>query len=525
MTKLKRATIKDEHQAAEAQKYAAAYRDLLENFNLGVSIVQDGKLVFVNQAISEMHGYYNKEAFSNAVDKFIAKEDLSRLLGIIDDVLTGATIKDGLEYRAFRKDGSVFPVEVRAQRIEWNGRPAVLNAMTDLSDRKRTEASVSRLGRIVERSLNEVYVFDAKTLRFILANLGARKNLGYSLEELKTLTPIDIKPNIDSMSFNDITKTLVDGEQDRVVFETIHQRKDGSTYDVEVHLELMTEEEPPVFVATIQDIRDRKKAESELQIAVQKSEVANLAKSEFLANMSHELRTPLNSVIGFAEMMRRQTNVLPQLDKYQEYAEEIHASGEHLLDIVNDILDLSKIEAGKMAIVEDELELKVTINGCLRMMEVTAKKNEITLRTEFPDDLPHIIADERLVKQMILNLLSNAIKFSNPGGQVTIRTEIGEDGRLVLSVKDTGIGIASDEFQKALSPFGQVDGSMSRKQGGTGLGLPLVISFVELHGGTFNLSSELNRGTIATISFPSARIIYNSDETLAKDTKQTVSGH
>jgi PAS domain S-box-containing protein len=483
-----------------------AYRDLLENFKLGISIVQDGELVFVNQAISEMHGYYSKEAFTNEIGNFIAPEDFSRLIEIIDNLVAGKAVPKSLEYKAFRKDGSTFTADASAQLVEWNGRPAVLNTITDISDRKRAEASEIRLGRIVERSFNEVYTFDVETLYFVDANHGARLNLGYSLDELKTLKSIDIKPSIDTAAFSEITKPLVNGEQSKVVFETTHMRKDGSVYDVEVHLQMFTEEDPAVFVAIVQDITERKRAEADLLLAAQKSDEANRAKSEFLANMSHELRTPLNSVIGFAEVLSSQPISPLKKEKYQEYASEIRTSGKHLLSIVNDILDLSKIDAGKMELNEEPIDVRDVVHFCLSMTKLMAEEQGVTLTTEIAAPMPKLFADERLVKQMLLNLLSNAIKYSKPGGQVTVQAALAEDSSFNLSVSDTGIGIRSDDIQQALSPFGQVDGSFSRNRGGTGLGLPLVVSLVKLHGGNFTLNSEKDVGTTGTLNFPSDRV-------------------
>lgn len=488
-------------------KSQTSYYDLIEGFQYGISIHQDSKLVFVNQEAANMHGYFQKEAASNEIGDFIAPDAMPQVTRAVDDLLDGRVTQEHFEYTAIRKDGTTFQIEVRAQLIDWNGRPAVLNALVDVSGRKRAEDSEARLGRIIERSLNEVFTFDAESLLFLEVNLGARSNLGYTLEELRRMTPVDIKPEFDPEMFEEAIMPLREGTLDKLVFETIHERKDGSAYNVEVHLQLMTEEKPFVFVATIKDITDRKQAEKELNFTLVQSDQANQSKSEFLANVSHELRTPLNAVIGFSEIMNDETFGPLGSTQYQEYVREIFESGTHLLNLVNDILDLSKIEAGKMDISEEAVDIEHEFLACQRTLEGRLKKACVTMINGMAGNLPGLTADKRAIKQIFFNLLSNAIKFTPAGGEVSVAAEIDTDGQFIVTITDTGIGIAAANIQKALTSFSQVDSSLSRTQGGTGLGLPLVRSLVDLHGGSFELESELGVGTCATIRFPSGRVL------------------
>ncbi len=375
---------------------------------------------------------------------------------------------------------------------------------------ERRPSSDSQMGRIIERSLNEVYLFDAETFKFVQVNAGARSNLGYSLDELKNLTPLDIKPEFCAEDFDELVQPLRDGTIEKVVFETLHQRKDGSTYNVEVHLQLMKEGSASLFTAIALDITKHKETEEELRIAVMKSDQANRAKSEFLANMSHELRTPLNSVIGFSEMICREIHGPVQNEKYREFIDEIHRSGTNLLNLINDILDLSKIETGEMELNEGEIEICQAILSCRRVINERAEEATVALDFEIDDSLPTVFADNRAIKQIIQNLLSNAVKFTGPGGVVTLRTGLTEEGDLKLSVSDTGIGIEETQLRKVLKPFNQTDGVLTRKKGGAGLGLPLVISLLELHGGTFELQSRMGVGTKATITLPAFRVLDSS---------------
>jgi signal transduction histidine kinase len=233
-------------------------------------------------------------------------------------------------------------------------------------------------------------------------------------------------------------------------------------------------------------------------------ETASRAKSEFLANMSHELRTPLSAIIGFAEVIEQET-FGPAAPRYREYASDIHGSGRHLLQVINDVLDLSKVEAGQMLLHEARLDPALVMQGCVRLLKPRAAKSNVRIYTTFDPHLPVLVADEARLRQIALNLLSNAIKFTKPGGRVSISTGLDRAGGITVAVTDTGIGMTPDEIAIALEPFQQVMSSQSRTNEGTGLGLPLTKTLVELHGGRLDITSAPGRGTTVTVSFPPSR--------------------
>jgi len=259
-------------------------------------------------------------------------------------------------------------------------------------------------------------------------------------------------------------------------------------------------------VAIYADITELKRRETKLREALVLAEFANRSKTEFLANMSHELRTPLNAILGFSEMFKIEVFGPLAPAKYKDYAWDIHDSAGHLLEIINDILDVSKIEAGERELNEAELHVEAVIGSCLRMVKERVERADHTIAVDLPDSLPELHAEERALKQILLNLLSNAIKFTPDGGRISISASVPEDGGLELRVIDTGIGIAMEDTARAMSSFGQVDSRLERKYEGTGLGLTLARDLVELHDGTLRLDSEVGVGTTVTIRFPAERV-------------------
>ena len=285
-----------------------------------------------------------------------------------------------------------------------------------------------------------------------------------------------------------------------------HRLKDGSYAWLEAISRFVDWNGAPAETSWVNDISGRVRVEEELIASKEVAERANRTKSEFLANMSHELRTPLNAILGFSEFMKKELSGPIGSTKYAEYAADIHDSGQHLLSIINDILDLARLEAGRLVLDESELCLSTLVAACLSVVRQRADEAGVTLAIEMPASLPNLRADERAVKQLLFNLLSNAIKFTPEGGQVTVLAQE-SDGTFDLVVCDTGIGMSESEIAIALQPFGQVDSKLAQKHQGTGLGFPICESLMRLHGGALRLQSVPGRGTTTTASFPRERAV------------------
>ncbi len=373
------------------------------------------------------------------------------------------------------------------------------------NDVQTARRSEQQMRRVVEGSAQGIVVRTAD--RVLYMNQSFAELLGYSSPR----ECLESEPFIDSIIHPDDVKLVLRHLQARVTGkETVSHyefrllRRDRAIVWVETYAAMVNWDGKPASLSWLIDVSDRKHMEAELVRSKEEAEYANRTKTEFLANMSHELRTPLNAILGFSELMAQKL-FGPISSKYVEYATDIHRSGRHLLELVNDVLDLAKLEAGKLELHETEIDLADLVEDAVKLVHKKAEDGNVRLGMKLSRDAVLLRADRRCVKQIVLNLLTNAIKFTPPGGAVVITADCDARGCVGVSIADTGIGMTEEEIEVALSPFGQIDSKLARNQEGTGLGLPICRSLLELHGGELLVASKPNCGTTMTARFPVVR--------------------
>jgi len=378
----------------------------------------------------------------------------------------------------------------------------------ELDSAVAARAAEIQMRQVVDGAQVGIIVRDLEKVLYV--NHGIAKILGYdSVQELiadqGASNPDSIHPEDMPVVMRHLKKRLT-GEDKVSQYELRLKRRDGSYVWVETRATRIIWDGRPASLSWLTDIEARKNAQDELIRSRETAERANRVKSEFLASMSHELRTPLNAIIGFSEMISK--SMFGKLHpRYSEYAGDIHTSGEHLLDLINDILDLSKLEAGKLALKEGEVELASLVRSCSMLVRAQSRQKSLSINQQIAGDLPRVRADGRALKQVMLNFLSNAIKFTPSGGRITAGARWGSERDVELFVVDSGIGMTPREIKVAMEPFGQVDSLLTRESAGTGLGLPISLALMRLHGGDVRITSIPGHGTTMIARLPAERVI------------------
>ncbi len=471
----------------------------------------DYRPVFFSRNVQDLTGYDASHVLGlkGFWTHFLHPDDAPRVMGHLASVVKngGAGV---LEYRLRRKDGASLWVRDEMRHVPGVGGAAdkIVGSWLDITDDKRAgEASLrpeTRYRTLFEGANDSIFIVDPENGQFLDVNENAGRRLGYSHEELLDMGVADIVlPEYGGISRRKLHETIRTGS---ARFDFVHRRKDGSPMPVEISARMIDCGGKKVIESSVRDITARKRAEEEAFRATEDAEYANRAKSDILANVSHELRTPLNAIIGFSATIEHE--VFGALDNqwYEEYITIIRQSGEHLLELVNDVLDVSAIEAGKVDLVEGVFNISRVVESAIQLVGDRARRGGVKLINKIGKNPSCLYADERRVKQILFNLLSNAIKFTPREGSVSVNAITGGDGSLTITVADTGIGMDDKGIAKAMTRFGQVSDPRNGRREGAGLGLPLVLDLVQAHGGTLELNSAPDLGTIVTVRFPAEKV-------------------
>ena len=506
----------------------------LENRTEAVLVAKDGELLFANPAAARFFAYETGEDVINdasLADRFgqlgqaLPECEITAMNGHAVEASVQMTVIPWLGGPArqfvLQKTGKPKPERAELKLAPAPPRepseaqaadppaPRPSAAVIPLPQRQQNSDSDQELRAILDTAADGIITLD-RDARIHSFSAGAEAIFGYRIAEVTGRPFVDLLAPESRAIVRDYLAAL-QGPGLAAVFndgrEVTAEVRQGGTVPLFLTIGgLQAPRSQAAFCAVVRDITQWKKTEAELREAKERAEATSRQKSEFLASVSHELRTPLNAIMGFSEVMRLGRFGEIGNEKYRGYVQDIHASGSHLLSLINDLLDLSKVEAGKLELNFTAVDLGEVADYALRMLQEQATAARVVLRKSLPADLPNVVADLRAMRQVMINLVSNAIKFTNPGGQVMISGQLMGSGELKLRVKDSGIGMDEDQLRGALEPFGRI-ATDGRHAPGTGLGLPLTKALVEANRASLALMSEPSKGTLAEITFPTPRVL------------------
>jgi PAS domain S-box-containing protein len=507
------ALVKDVSEKKKIEKSLMLRTKALQSANNGIIITDalkhDNPIIYFNSTFQKLTGYSDKEILNHNC-RFLQGKDTNQkpLKELREAIKKGESCQARL--RNYKKDGTLFWNDLYIFPIT-NSKGIVTNFIgiqNDVTLRKKAEEERVHLASIFDELLNEIYVFNAKTLKFVNANYGAQKNIGYSLEELKNMTPLDIKISENITKFRKTIDVLLKDNVDKIEFESVHKRKDGTTYPVEVHLQLSRLNEKDVFIAIILDITERKnyttKLENkvqertqQLEIALNKEKELNELKTNFLSLVSHEFKTPLSAILTSSELLSKY-HLEEQQEKRDKHIKTIVDKVYFLNNIINDFLSVEKLETGRVNYRFSNFKLSKVINEVVYDANMLLKEGQ---KIKYPGDIDDLALyqDEKIIQLIFSNLLHNAIKYS--AENTIIELKITQNNKhTTFVVKDIGIGIPEKDQKNIFERYFRAENAINTQ--GTGIGLNIAKNHVEKLGGTMRFESEEHIGSTFFVTFP-----------------------
>lgn len=480
-------------------------RNLLDTLSQAIIVHQDGKPVFVNKSFAALMGFDDvEEVFTRGTIKdCFPKEGWQALSKNMQSGTSDLHRREDFEFLLTRQDGSKVDSKYHIDHIDWDGEPANMLTIVDVTEIKTVDfedrVSQKLFRKIFDLSPDVTIIVDMDSGKIIDVNSAFVEITGVPRKEAVDVLAKDLSVWADNTIRDWLTHKMHSQTSARNMPVVLNAR--GGMYrQLTVSAESIQMDGKSLLLIVARDVSDDLTREREMIASRDEANMASRTKSEFLANMSHELRTPLNAILGFSEIISGEILGPVGSPKYAEYASDIFTSGGHLLSIINDILDLSKVEAGQLDVNEEETFIIDIVRDCVRLVQQKAEDELVNLHVDCPEDFNFSI-DPKLFKQIVLNLLTNAVKFTPETGDVYLKVATSSDN-VVLSVRDTGIGMTAKELEIAMKPFGQIDNAQARKHQGSGLGLPLIQAFAQKMNGDFLLNSESGKGTTAKVILP-----------------------
>lgn len=486
---------------------AVLLEGLIDRLPIGVLVSRGSVPILMNRALLQATGYDDVDAFyhDGGLERLFSGRDPERASRLRDDHAIPLKLKDG----------SISASSVHIQTINWDGLPATMMTFQPLQETLVPKSapfasdhdahSARELASILDTATDGVVVIDKNGI-ILSVNRSAEALFGDDRaalmgEKFTVLLAPECHAGawdyLDGLKEGGLSSVLNDGR------EMVGLERHGGRIPLFLTMGRVGDEATDKFCLVLRDMTPWKQVETRLEEARRQAETGSAQKSDFIAKISHELRTPLSAVIGFAEIILEERFGPLGNERYQSYIRDIHTSGTLVLSLVNDLLDLSKIEAGQTQLAFVEVDVNRLLTQTIGLLQPDAARGQVIMRSSLATDLPKVIADERSLTQIFLNLMSNAVKFTDPGGQVIVSTELNADRKVVIRIKDTGIGMTEQDLATALEPFRQI--ATTRRSGGTGLGLTLTKALVTANRAALAITSEKDAGTLVEVTFPSAK--------------------